>query len=141
MMISVIDDDDAVREATANLLRSLGYEVCTFNSGCAFLDWSGVNDEVACVITDILMPGLDGFDLHRRLVDNGYCSPIIFLTALTDAVTTARMKECAVHGVLIKPCSEQSLIGAVRSALERGRRPSPAGPRASNSARRRSGGP
>lgn len=124
----MIDDDDGVREATASLLRSLGYEVQTFESGRAFLEWDGLNDEVACVITDIMMPEIDGFELRHRLLDCGYHFPIIFLTALTDAVAIARMKECAVHGILAKPCSEQSLIDSVKSALELARRQPSAGP-------------
>lgn len=121
-MISLIDDDDGVREATASLLRSLGYEVQTFESARAFFEWDGLNDEVACVITDIMMPEIDGFELHHRLLDCGYRFPIIFLTALTDAAAIARRKECVVHGILIKPCSEQSLIDCVKSALEISRR-------------------
>jgi FixJ family two-component response regulator len=118
-MIFLVDDDDGVREATANLLRSLGYDVRTFESGRALLGWSGLN-ESSCVITDIMMPEIDGFELHRRLVLGGYRFPIIFLTALTDAVTDARMRECQVHCILTKPCSERNLLNCVRSALDRG---------------------
>lgn len=116
-MISLIDDDDGVREATASLLRSLGYEVHTFESGRAFLDWIDLDGDISCVITDIMMPDIDGFELHRRLVGGGYRFPIIFLTALTDAVAKTRMMECRVYGVLTKPCSEQTLVDCVESAL------------------------
>jgi FixJ family two-component response regulator len=116
-MISVIDDDDGVREATASLLRSLGYEVRTFESGHAFLGWSGLSENVSCAIIDIMMPGIDGYELHRCLVDRGYRFPIIFLTALSDAAARARMERCGVHGILIKPCSEKSLIDRVEAAL------------------------
>lgn len=129
-MISLIDDDDGVREATASLLRSLGYQVRTFESGRAFLDWSGL-DDTCCVITDIMMPEIDGFELHRRLAVGGYRFPIIFLTALTGAVAEARMRECAVHAILTKPCSEQSLVACVTSALQHGRSESYLRPRAS----------
>ena len=118
-MITLVDDDDGVREATANLLRSLGYKVRTFESGRALLGWSGLN-QISCVITDIMMPEIDGFELHRRLVRGGYRFPIIILTALTDAVAEARMKECQVHCILTKPCSERNLLDCVRSALDRG---------------------
>lgn len=121
-MISLIDDDDTVREATANLLRSLGYEVSTFSSARDFLDWGRHHHTVSCVIADIMMPEMDGFDLHRRLVNDGCQVPIIFLTALTDVASTARMEECGVHGILTKPCSEKSLVDCVESALDRGRR-------------------
>jgi FixJ family two-component response regulator len=119
-MISLIDDDDDVREATANLLRSLGYEVETFASGRAFLD-RGRHPSISCVIADIMMPEIDGFELHRRLVGDGCLFPIIFFTAVTDAAATTRMKACGVHGILTKPCSEQSLVRCVESALGHGR--------------------
>jgi FixJ family two-component response regulator len=116
-MISVIDDDDGVREATASLLRSLGYEVQTFDSARAFLDWSELNNNISCAIIDIMMPGIDGFELYRRLIGGGCRFPIIFLTALSDVVAKARMTECGAHGILTKPCSQQSLIDCIESAL------------------------
>lgn len=122
MMITLIDDDDEVREATARLLRSLGYDVRTFESGRSFLNWDGLDDSVSCVIMDIMMPGIDGFELHRRLVGAGYDFPIIFLTALTDVAANARMRECGVHGILAKPCSERHLVDCVESALDVRRR-------------------
>jgi FixJ family two-component response regulator len=115
-MITLVDDDDGVREATANLLRSHGYEVQTFESGRTLLGWNGLN-ETSCIITDIMMPEIDGFELHRRLVCAGYRRPVIFLTALTDSLAEARMRECHVHCILTKPCSERSLLDGVRSAL------------------------
>jgi FixJ family two-component response regulator len=116
-LISLIDDDDGVREGTANLLRSLGYDVRTFQSAQDFLDWLGLDDTVSCVITDIMMPGIDGFDLYRRLVVGGHRFPIIFMTALANPGDQARMKECRVHSILTKPCSERSLMDCVESAL------------------------
>jgi FixJ family two-component response regulator len=127
-MITLVDDDDGVREATANLLRSLGYEVQTFESARALLGWNGLS-EISCVITDIMMPEIDGFELHRRLVRGGHRFPIIFLTALTDAVAEARMRECQVHCILTKPCSERNLQDCVRSALEPGLDSPCAGPK------------
>ncbi len=116
-MIFVIDDDIGVREGTASLLRSLGYEVLTFDSGRSFLEANERGESNSCAIIDIVMPDIDGFELHRRLVSSGHRFPIIFLTALTDAATRARMTECGVHRVLTKPCSEQSLVDCVESAL------------------------
>jgi FixJ family two-component response regulator len=69
------------------------------------------------VITDIMMPEIDGFELHRRLVSAGHRFPIIFLTALADAAANAHLRQCRVHGILTKPCSERSLIDCVESAL------------------------
>lgn len=122
-MISLIDDDDGVREGTASLLRSLGYDIRTFESARVFLNWSGLDETISCVITDIIMPDIDGFELHRRLVSAGYRFPIIFLTALTDAAANARMRQCCVHRILTKPCSERCLVDCVESALELRRNP------------------
>ena len=121
-MILLIDDDDGAREATANLLRSRGYQVRSFDSGRAFLDWNGPRDSVSCAIMDIMMPEIDGFELRRRLADAGHRFPVIFLTALTDASSRTRMRECGVHDILTKPCSERHLIDCIESALALHRR-------------------
>jgi CheY-like chemotaxis protein len=126
-MISLIDDDESVRDATASLLRSLGYQVKTFDSAPTFLASDAIIKQSECVITDILMPGVDGIELYRFLMDAGYRIPVIFLTALIDAATTARIRRCHVHGILIKPCSELNLIRCINAALEFHRSPAACG--------------
>jgi FixJ family two-component response regulator len=121
-MISLIDDDDGVREATASLLRSLGYDVRSFDSGRAFLDWNGLDQSVCCAIVDVMMPEIDGLELSRRLVEAGHRFPVIFLTALTDPAAQARMREAGAHGVLAKPCSERHLVDCIESAIALHRR-------------------
>ena len=116
-MISLIDDDDDVREATASLLRSLGYEVTTFASGRAFLAWSGLNDPT-CVVADVMMPEIDGYELQRLLATSGYRFPVIFLTALTEVSAQARLVASGAHSVLTKPCSERALLDCIEAAME-----------------------
>lgn len=127
-MISLIDDDESAREATANLLRSLGYDVMTFDSALAFLTSDGSIKKSECVITDIMMPEIDGVEMFQCLLDAGHRIPVIFLTALADATITPRIRRCHVHGILTKPCTEQSLIHCVNAAFEFNRRPNDSGP-------------
>jgi FixJ family two-component response regulator len=118
-MISLVDDDDEVRQTTASLLRSLGYKVQVFASGRALLDYDRLND-TACLITDVMMPEIDGHELQRLLAINGCRFPIIFLTAVMDMSARARLLNGGAHCVLIKPCSQQSLINYIESAIHHG---------------------
>ena len=79
-MISIVDDDESVREATKGLVRSLGYVAATFASAEEFLNSDRVND-TSCLITDVQMPGLNGIELQSRLTAMGRRIPIIFVTA------------------------------------------------------------
>ena len=79
-VISIIDDDCIVREAIADLLQSLSYEVTTFESAEDFLG-SGSLTETSCLITDLQMPGLDGFELQSRLIVQGI-RPQLYLSLL-----------------------------------------------------------
>jgi FixJ family two-component response regulator len=129
-MISLVDDDDGVREATASLLRSLGYEVQTFASGRAFLDGSHLN-ETTCLIADVMMPEIDGYELQRLLAGNGCRFPIIFLTAVTEASARARLLNSGAHCVLVKPCSQQNLVDCIESAIHHDGRTEPGAPSSS----------
>ena len=121
-MITLVDDDPGVLEANAGLLRSLGYVVKTFNSARALLEWSGLAD-ACCVITDVMMPEIDGFELQRRLALQGHHFPIIFLTAVTEDAARARLLHAGAYDVLSKPCSEQRLVTCLQTALEQCQRP------------------
>ena len=82
-MVAVVDDDKSVREATARLVRSFGYNVFMFASAEQFLKSEKLCD-TSCVITDVHMQGLSGIDLQDRLIANGHHIPIIFITAHPD---------------------------------------------------------
>jgi FixJ family two-component response regulator len=114
--ISIIDDDDAVREATKGLLPSLGYMAAAFASAEAFVN----SEEIAktsCVISDIRMPGMGGVALHARLSEEGYKLPFIFITAFPDETTKKRVLAAGARGYLLKPYQEGNLIRCIETAL------------------------
>lgn len=116
-VISIVDDDESVREATRGLVRSLGYRACTFSSAEEFLSSDSVQN-TACLITDVQMPGLSGVELQRRLTADGLRIPIIFITAFPEAKLQARVLKAGAIGYLSKPFDENSLIGCLDTALK-----------------------
>jgi FixJ family two-component response regulator len=116
-MISIVDDDEAVREATKDLVRSLGYGAAAFASVEEFLSSEQLSS-TDCVITDVQMPGLSGIDLQKRLLADGRHIPIIFITAFPDERTRKRALGAGAIGFLSKPCREELLIGCLKTALQ-----------------------
>src|SRR5262245_765377 len=116
-MISVVDDDQSVREATRSLLRSHGYAAATFASAEEFLQ-SGLAGDTSCLISDVRMAGLSGLELHRLLIDSGHRIPIIFMTAFPEEWARAAAIEEGAHGFLTKPFSEHNLLSCLRRALK-----------------------
>jgi FixJ family two-component response regulator len=116
-MISIVDDDQAVRESTKDLVRSLGYSAAAFASVEEFLGSEQLN-ATDCVIADVQMPGLSGIDLQQRLLANGRNVPIIFITAFPDERTRKRALGAGAIGFLSKPCREELLIACLRTALQ-----------------------
>jgi FixJ family two-component response regulator len=117
-VISIVDDDACVREATKGLLESHGYAAEAFAAGEEFLE-SGYLDRTECLITDVWMPGgLGGIELQRRLLDDGHRIPIIFMTAKPEA----RIRTCALqagaYGFLSKPFQEEVLFACLEKALQ-----------------------
>ena len=117
-LISIIDDDEAVREAMEGLMKSLGFTVEVFASAVEFLAYSNVRD-TSCLIVDVHMPRMTGIELHRRLVESGYAIPTILITAYPDDSVRARALADGVVCYLTKPCDEDALLGCVWTALER----------------------
>jgi FixJ family two-component response regulator len=115
-LISIVDDDESIREATKGLVRSLGYLAATFSSAEEFLSSDRVED-TQCLITDVQMPGLSGVELQRRLIDTGRTMPTIFVTAFPDDRTRNRVLDAGAIGYLSKPYSEESLIECLDTAL------------------------
>jgi len=115
-VISIVDDDEPVREATKGLVRSLGYTAVTFSTAEEFLKSDRVND-TSCLIADVQMPGLSGLELQSRLTDAGYCMPIIFVTAFPEDRIRARAMKAGAFGFLSKPFSDESLIDCLDRAL------------------------
>lgn len=114
-VISIIDDDGSVRAATYNLVRSLGYVVHAFASAGDFLRSPQLND-TSCVIADVQMPVMSGFELHARLLAEGYRVPFIFITAFSaDDARAQALKAGA--SFLTKPFTGEALINCLDAAL------------------------
>jgi FixJ family two-component response regulator len=116
-LISIVDDDESIRESTKGFVRSLGYEAAAFASAEEFLQSDSV-DSTSCLITDVQMPGLSGVDLQRGLIAQGIQMPTIFITAFPEEETRARAMKAGALGYLSKPFSEESLLKCLSTALE-----------------------
>jgi FixJ family two-component response regulator len=115
-LISVVDDDDAVRESLRALLRSVKFVVEVFASAEEFLS-SDRARETDCLILDVRMPGMSGLELQRHLVANHGEMPIIFITAHGDEELRSRALKGGAVDYLLKPFSEEGLLKAVQRAL------------------------
>lgn len=115
--VAVIDDDDSVRRALARRLRVAGFEVVAFASAQAFLD---ANANVACVVTDLAMPGMNGLELQAALSAAANDVPIVFITGQGDVPTSVTaMRAGAVH-FLPKPFTDAQILAAVTEAARIG---------------------
>jgi FixJ family two-component response regulator len=119
-LISIVDDDEAVREATKSLIRSLGYNAETFGSAEEFLAWTQI-ELTDCLITDVQMPGLSGMDLQDRLISEGHEMPTIFVTAFPDTKLENRALRGGAIAYLRKPIEESDLLEHIDTALRRRR--------------------
>jgi FixJ family two-component response regulator len=115
-MISIVEDDASVREATRGLIRSLGYDAATFASAEEYLRSERVSD-TSCLITDVQMSGMSGVDLQERLIADGHRTPIIFMTAYPEERVRTRALDAGAVGFLSKPFNDDSLIACLERAL------------------------
>jgi FixJ family two-component response regulator len=118
-LISIVDDDEAVREATKGLMRALGFLAETFGSAEDFLKFDRLHS-TACLIADVQMPQMSGLELHHRLVASGVSIPTILITAYPDDSIRARALKAGVIGYLTKPFNKDDLLVCIHSALDRG---------------------
>ena len=115
--ISVVDDDESMREAIRGLMRSLGYKAQAFRSAEEFLTSRQV-PHTSCLIADVQMPGMTGLELHRHLVASGNTIPTILITAYPDDSVRERALGDGVVGYLSKPFDENDLLACIRSSLD-----------------------
>jgi FixJ family two-component response regulator len=115
-LVSVIDDDESVRESLPDLLRELGFAAEVFASAEAFLASDSIG-RARCLILDVAMPGMTGPDLQRELARRGERIPIIFITAHRDDLVRPHLMKQGAVDCLFKPFSETALIGALNTAL------------------------
>ena len=117
-LVSVVDDDESVRESLPDLLRALGFAAAAFSSAEAFLA-SDVVSETSCLVLDIAMPGMSGPDLQTELTRRRQEIPIVFITANGDRTLRPRLLARGAVDCLFKPFSETALLDAVRAAAAR----------------------
>ena len=116
LLVSVVDDDESVRESLPDLIKEFGFAVQAFASAQEYLA-SDYLDRTHCLILDVAMPGMSGPDLLKELWRRGYRIPVIFITALGDASEQAKLRHCGAVECLIKPFSEAQLLKALSAAL------------------------
>jgi FixJ family two-component response regulator len=120
-LVSVVDDDESVRESLPDLLRQFGFSAQVFPSAEAFLA-SEVVDLTGCLILDIAMPGMSGPELQRELKNRQHRVPIVFITASGDRSVRARLLASGAVECLFKPFSDRALLDALNAALRTGER-------------------
>ena len=121
-IVFVVDDDKAVREATADLLASVGLRAMTFRTAQEFLA-SSRPEAPGCLVLDVRLPRLSGLDLQRELVTSPVPIPIIFITAHGDVPMSVQAMKVGAVEFLTKPFRDQQLLEAIEKAIERPRRP------------------
>jgi FixJ family two-component response regulator len=118
--VFIIDDDASVRASIQDLLESLGFRSESFGTAEEFLR-SKRPDGPSCLVLDVRLPGVNGLDFQRRLVDAGFQIPIIFITGHGDIPMTVKAMKSGAVEFLTKPFLDRDLLSAIRQALDRDR--------------------
>jgi len=116
-LLSVVDDDESIRESLPDLIKEFGFASRVFSSAEEFL-LSGSVDETSCLILDIAMPDMSGPELYQELKSQGEDIPVIFITGQQDEAVRLRAFEQGAVGFLIKPFSDAALLAAIKAALK-----------------------
>jgi FixJ family two-component response regulator len=115
-LVSIVDDDESVRESLPDLLRQFGFTAEAFSSAEAFLA-SDVVSKTSCLLLDIAMPGMSGPELQQELTHRRQNIPIVFITANGDSTVRSRLLAQGAVECLFKPFSEAALLDALNAAL------------------------
>lgn len=115
-LVSVVDDDESVRESLPDLLREFGFAVSAFDSAEAFLASDDAN-VTSCLLLDVSMPRVSGLDLHQALKVRGRNIPVIFITAHGDPADRLNLLAVGAIDCLVKPFSETALLKALAAAF------------------------
>jgi FixJ family two-component response regulator len=118
--VFVVDDDDLVRAAIQGMLKSVGLRSETFGTAQEFLG-SKRPDGPSCLVLDVRLPGVNGLDFQRQLVDAGIRIPVIFITGHGDIPMTVKAMKSGAVEFLTKPFRDQDLLDAIHQALDRDR--------------------
>jgi FixJ family two-component response regulator len=117
-LVSIVDDDESLRESLPDLLRVLGFAARAFSSAEEFLA-SGYVDQTRCLLLDVAMPGMSGPDLQRELKLRWKEIPVVFITAQTHEAIRSRVLEQGAVECLLKPFSDIALLDAINTALRK----------------------
>lgn len=115
-LISVVDDDESVRESLPDLLKEFGFDAQAFSSAEEFLASDSVG-QTSCLLLDVAMPGMTGPDLQRELTIRRREIPIVFITAHRDDTVRPRLLAQGAVECLFKPFTETDLLAALNTAL------------------------
>ncbi len=115
-LISVVDDDEAIRRTTTFLIESFGFRVAAFESAESFLNSVHLHD-TSCLLVDLQMPGMNGLQLQSELAAAGFAIPIVFITAYDNKDTRRQAMQAGAVAFLGKPFNDEELLQAVRLAL------------------------
>jgi FixJ family two-component response regulator len=115
-LIAVVDDDSSIRAGIQDLFLAAGFRAKTFDSAEDFLD-SPVRTTAACLVTDLRMRGMSGFDLYRRILATGRAIPTVLITAYPKELTEVRRRETGIRCYLTKPFTPDELLDCVRAAI------------------------
>jgi FixJ family two-component response regulator len=118
LLVSVIDDDESVRESLPDLLREFGFVAQAFSSAEEFLASKYV-DDTKCLVLDVAMPGMSGPDLQRELSGSQHNIPIVFITAHKNETVRSKLLDLGAVECLFKPFSEAALLDALNAAFSR----------------------
>ena len=116
-LVSVVDDNESVRESLPDLLKDHGFAAQAFSSAEEFLA-SGYVDKTRCLILDVAMPGMSGPELQSELKRRRHNIPIVFITAQTDDAIRSRVLKQGAVEYLLKPFSDSALLAAIKTALQ-----------------------
>ena len=116
--IVVVDDDAGMNQAIERLVKAAGYRAVTFSSAEELLE-AGAAINASCLILDVHLPGLSGFQLWRRLEEERMTPPVIFITAYDDPASRAQARDAGALAYFTKPFAGQNLLKAINGAVER----------------------
>jgi FixJ family two-component response regulator len=116
LLVSVVDDDESVREALPDLIQAFGYSVEAFSSAEAFLASDSLR-KTKCLVLDVAMPAMTGPELQQEVIRRGHSIPIVFITAVRDETVRRRYLKNGAVECLFKPFSDAALLRALKAAL------------------------
>jgi two-component system response regulator FixJ len=118
-LVYIVDDDDAVRDALSLLVESAGYEVEAFETAVSALE-SCRTGSPACIITDIRMPEMDGFEFQKKLSEGHVGTPVIVITGHGDVPLAVRAMKAGAADFIEKPFTDEAILSSIRSSIEPG---------------------